>query len=176
MIKKKALVYLYTGNGAGKTTAALGVCLRALGHNLRAVVVQFMKGRKDIGEYKIQKKLKGFELYQFGRKGWVNLQNPAKEDIEAAQKGLKFIEEKILKNPPYLLVLDEINLAAAIGLVSVKQVIELLDKIPAETTVFLTGRFAPAELICRADSATEMVLIKHVLEKKGIAAKKGIQY
>jgi cob(I)alamin adenosyltransferase len=135
-----------------------------------------MKGRKDIGEYKIQAKLKNFELYQFGRRGWVDLKNPAKEDIEMARKGLRFVEEKILKNPPDLLVLDEINLAAAIGLISTKEVISLLDKVPAKTTVFMTGRYASEELINRADTATEMVMIKHVLEKQGIAARRGIQY
>jgi len=177
MAKKKALVYLYTGTGAGKTTAALGVCMRTVGHGLRATVVQFMKGRKDIGEYKIQEKLKpNFELYQFGRPEFIDLRNPSKKDIDLAQKGLKFVEEKVLKNPPHLLVLDEINLAVAAGLLNLKQVLSLLDKIPAQTTVFLTGRFAPPELIARADTATEMVMIKHVLEKKGIPAKKGIQY
>lgn len=175
--KAKALVYLYTGTGAGKTTAALGACMRAVGHNLRVVVVQFMKGRKDIGEYKIQEKLKPYyEIYQFGRPEFVDLKNPSRKDINLAQKGLEFIEKEILKNPPYLLVLDEINMAAAIGLVNVKQVLKLLDKIPSKTTVFLTGRFAPAEFIARADTATEMVMIKHVLEKGGIPAKKGIQY
>ena len=176
-MKKKALVYLYTGTGAGKTTAALGACLRTAGWGLRAVVVQFMKGRKEIGEYKIQEKLKPFfELHQFGRPEFIDLRNPAKKDINWAQKGLQFVEKEVLKNPPHLLVLDEINLAAAVGLVNIKQVLALLDKIPAKTTVFMTGRFAPSEFIARADTATEMVMIKHVLEKKGIPAKKGIQY
>lgn len=170
-------VYLYTGNGAGKTTASFGACLRTIGWNNRAVIVQFMKCRKEIGEVKIAKKLgRNFEIYQFGLKGWVDLKNPSIKDIEAAQKGLEFVENVVLKNPPHVLVLDEVNLAAAIGLLKINSVLQAIDKFPSSTTIFMTGRFAPKEFITRADTATEMVLLKHVLENRGIKAQKGIQY
>jgi len=175
MKKQKPLVYLWTGEGAGKTTSALGVALRSLGWNHKVVIIQFMKGWKNIGEYKIKKKLgKNYEIYQFGRKSFVNLRKPAKEDIKIAQKGIEFAE-KILKKKPDLLILDEINLAAAIGLVPIKKVLKLIEKASPKTTIYMTGRYAPKEFIKRADFATEIRQIKHPAEKR-IPAKKGIEY
>ena len=172
---KKPLVYLWTGEGAGKTTSALGVALRSVGWNHKVVVVQFMKGWKNIGEYKIKKKLgKNYEIYQFGRKNFVNLKKPTKEDIKIAEKGLEFAE-KILAKKPDLLILDEINLAAAIGLVKRKKVLALIGKANPKTTIYLTGRYAPKEFIERADFATEIKQIKHPSQKR-MPAKKGIEY
>lgn len=172
---RKDNIYLWTGNGWGKTTSALGVALRAIGHGKRVVIIQFMKGRKDIGEYKVRKRLKpNYEIYQFGRRGWVDLKNPSKKDKELAHQGLEFAK-KIVKTKPFLLILDEINLAVAVGLLSLKEVLEFLDSIPKTITVYLTGRYAPKELMNRADYVTEITAIKHPkihLRK----AKKGIDY
>ncbi len=175
MKTKKPLVYLWTGTGAGKTTSALGVALRSLGWNHKVIVIQFMKGWKNIGEYKIKKKLgKNYEFHQFGRKSFVNLKKPSKEDKEIANEGLEFAE-KALEKKPDLLILDEINLAAAIGLLPRKKVLKLLDKASPKTTIYLTGRFAPKEFIKRADFATEILQIKHPSQKR-MPAKKGIEY
>jgi len=166
-------IYLWTGTGAGKTTSALGVALRCLGHNKKVVIIQFMKGRKDIGEYKIRKKLgKNYKIYQFGKKGWVNLKKPDESDKKQAEKGLMFAE-RMLKEKPDLLVLDEINLAAAIGLLKVKDILRLLNKAPEKTNVYLIGRYAPKELIKRADFVNEVIEVKH---PKYWKAKKGIEY
>lgn len=175
MLKKrlKAPVYLWTGNGWGKTTSALGAALRCLGHSYKVVIIQFMKGRKDrIGEYKIKKSLPGFEIYQFGRKGWVNLKKPSDEDRKLARKGLEFAKKKA-KEKPFLLVLDEINLAVAIGLLNEKEVINFLDKIPEKVHVYMTGRYATKGLIKRADYANEIVLRKG---PKKLIGEKGIDY
>ena len=170
----KAPVYLWTGQGWGKTTSSLGVALRAIGHGYNAVIIQFMKGRKNaIGEYKVRKKLgKLFEIYQFGRKGWVNLKNPAKEDKALAKKALEFAKKKA-KQKPFLLVLDEVNLACDIGLINPKEVIKFLDTVPSKVHVYLTGRNAPKELIKRADYVNEIVMKKG---PKKLTGEKGIDY
>ncbi len=184
MKQKHGLVYLWTGHGAGKTTSALGVALRAVGHGKKVVVIQFLKGQKDIGEYKIQKRLKPeYEIYQFGKSEFINPKNPDSEDYELVKKGLEFAEKK-LKEKPFLIILDEINLITGPkiiqgirheGLLNVKELITFLDKVPSETTVYLTGRYAPKKLIDRADFATEIKEIKHPIED-GVTARKGIEY
>lgn len=172
---KRARIHLYTGEGEGKTTNALGLAIRTVGHGRKAVIIQFMKGRKWVGEYKIMDRLKpDYEIYQFGREDWVNLSNPGSEDKELAKKGLEFAKEIIKKNPD-LLVLDEINLAAAIGLLEVEEVLNFLDGVPEETTVVMTGRRAPKEFIERADLVTVMQMVKHPYQK-GIPAKEGTEF
>lgn len=144
-------IFLYTGTGAGKTTNALGLALRCVGHGLKVIMIQFLKGRKDIGEYKIKDRLSPeYEIYQFGREEFIDLFHPTEEDRKLALEGIRFAE-KILDKKPHLLILDELNLATAAGLVSTEEVINLLNKVPEETDVVLTGRFAPPELINRAD-------------------------
>ncbi|MEM5778372.1 MAG: cob(I)yrinic acid a,c-diamide adenosyltransferase [Candidatus Aenigmatarchaeota archaeon] len=166
-------IYLYTGEGAGKTTNALGLALRCIGHKKKVVIIQFLKWWKSIGEYKIRKRLYPYyEIYQFGRKGWVGLKNLNEKDKKLAKKGLKFAE-KVLKKRPYLLVLDEINLALHCKLLEVNEVLNFLEKIPKETTVVLTGRHAPKELIKKADFVNEIIDKKH---PKKIPTTKGIQY
>lgn len=169
---KKGNVYLWTGNGWGKTTSALGVAMRAAGHKKKSVMVQFMKGRKDIGEYRARGMLSPyFEMRQFGRKEFVNLKSPAEKDKKLAQKGLEFARKVLKEKKPFLLILDEINIAARVGLVDTDEIIELLDSAPKSTTVYLTGRYAPKKLIARADYATEVKAIKYpqkARKKKGI--------
>ncbi|MEM1570092.1 MAG: cob(I)yrinic acid a,c-diamide adenosyltransferase [Candidatus Bathyarchaeia archaeon] len=153
-------IFLYYGTGAGKTTNALGLALRCIGHGLRAVIIQFMKGRKDIGEYKVMELLKPYyEIYQFGRREWVDLRNPSEEDKILARKGLEKARE-VLKSKPHLLVLDEICLAAFVGLLDTKSILELLNEVPDETDVVLTGRYCPPELINRADIVNMVVEVK----------------
>jgi len=169
------LLYLYTGEGGGKTTAALGLALRSVGHGHKVVIIQFMKGRKDVGEYKIARRLHpNYEIHQFGREEFVDLKNPSKEDKELAEKGVGFARE-VLGRKPNLLVLDELNLAVSVGLVKVEDVLKLLDEAPKETVLAITGRYAPKELIEKADFVNEVKDVKHPY-KKGIPAQEGIQY
>ena len=167
-------IYLYTGTGAGKTTNALGLALRSIGHKHKVVIIQFLKWWKNTGEYKIRKMLAPYyEIYQFGRKGWHGLSNLGEEDKKLAEKALKFAEKIVREKKPHLLVLDEINLALHCKLLDVKEVLEFLDRIPKRTDVVLTGRYAPKELIDRAEFVNEIVDIKHPAE---MVTTKGIQY
>ncbi len=167
-------VFLYTGTGAGKTTSALGLALRCIGHGLRVVVIQFMKGRKDVGEYIVKDRLSPeYEIYQFGRPDWVDLKKPSEEDRRLAKEALIFAEKIAIEKKPFLLILDEVNLAVAANLISVEDVLSLLSKIPEETHVVLTGRYAPPELIDRADVVNLVVEVKY---PKDLISLKGINY
>ncbi|MEM4188282.1 MAG: cob(I)yrinic acid a,c-diamide adenosyltransferase [Candidatus Hadarchaeum sp.] len=173
--KRRGLVYLYTGEGGGKTTNAFGFALRAIGHGYKVIIIQFMKGWEDIGEVKACRRLAPeCEVYQFGRKEFVDPKNPSLEDKRLAEEGLAFAR-KALKKKPKLLVLDEVNLAAAFGLIKVKDVLKLLDKVPPSTVVMLTGRRAPRALIDRADFVSVIEDVKHPA-MEGIPARKGIEY
>jgi cob(I)alamin adenosyltransferase len=174
--KKRGLVYLYTGEGEGKTTNAFGMAMRAVGHGYKVVVVQFMKGRgNEIGEYRIQSRLKPeYEVHQFGRKEFIDFKNPTPRDYELARAGLEFAE-KALESKPKLLILDEINLAVHFNILPLNMVLKFLETIPPGTTVILTGRRATAELFERADLVTQMTFVKHPYEK-GVIARKGVEF
>ncbi len=164
-----SLVYVWTGDGAGKTTSALGTALRAVGQGKKVVIVQFLKGRKDIGEYKVKEKLAPlYEIHQFGRPEFV--MRLTEEDYELAKQGLKFAEKR-LKEKPFLLILDEINVAVHMGLIKAKDLLALLDK-AEDTTVYLTGRNAPKEIVKRADFVVELKEIK----RKDVDARQGIEF
>ena len=167
-------IYSYVGTGAGKTANALGLALRSVGHKHRVIIIQFMKWWKNVGEFKIQKMLAPYyEIYQFGRKGWIGLGNLNDADKKLAEKALKFAEKIANEKKPSLLVLDEINLALYCQLLDVREVIDFLNRIPKNTDVVLTGRFAPQELIERADFVNE---IKDVKYPKNMVTTIGIQY
>jgi cob(I)alamin adenosyltransferase len=181
-------VYLYTGTGGGKTANALGLALRAVGHNQKVVIIQFLKWRKDIGEYLIKDKLGGlYEIFQFGRDVWIGKENATAEfggekfkvecvtdrDKELAEAGLAFAAKIVQEKTPDLLVLDEINLAAHWNLLNVKKIIEFLCLAPVKTTIVMTGRYAPQALIDRADFVNTVESVK--MPKK-FEATKGIQY
>jgi len=167
-------IYLYTGTGGGKTTNALGLALRSVGHKRKVVIIQFLKWWKKTGEYKIRKLLAPhYEIYQFGRKGWHGLSNLGEKDKMLAEKALDFAEKIVRKKKPHLLVLDEINLALHCNLLDVEKVLALLNRLPKKTDVVLTGRFAPKELIERSEFVNEVVDVKHPEET---VTTKGIQY
>jgi len=173
---KKGYVQVYTGDGKGKTTAALGLALRAAGHGFKTFIIQFMKGRIDYGE------LKGAELIspyltivQMGRETFVNKENPDPKDIELAQKGLKLAKEIMEKNEVDILVLDEVNVAVDYGLISLSQILELLDEKPDDLELVLTGRYAHPEIVKKAHLVTEMVEIKHYYSLMGVDARIGIE-
>ena len=173
---KKPIVYLYTGTGAGKTVSSLGLALRSLGHDHKVIMIQFMKGRKDTGEYLAQKKLApNYEVHQFGRPEFINLKNPDPADIELAHKGLEFARKIAKEKKPNLLILDEINLAVAIGLLKLEDVLQFLDEAPHETKIVITGRFAHEKLVGRADFATEIRQIKRP-DLSVVGPYEGIEY
>jgi|Deesub1362A_J573_1020465.scaffolds.fasta_scaffold00033_52 cob(I)alamin adenosyltransferase len=152
-------VFVFTGDGVGKTTAAVGRAIRHVGEGRQAVIVQFMKGRPT-GEYIIQNNLKPyFTVYQFGREEWVNLQSPDRRDKELAENGLKMVSE-VIKDNPDVLVLDEINLACHTGLVEKGDVMDLLERAPPDMEIILTGRCAPVEFVKTADIVSEILPIK----------------
>lgn len=173
---KRCYVHLYTGSGEGKTLTAIGAAIRAIGHGFKVVIVQFMKGRKDVGEYMFMKSLKPrCEVYQFGRREFVDLHNPQPVDYELARAGLEFARRIIKRKKPDVLILDEINLAVATGLLKAEEVLQLLEEAKNCMLVILTGRGAPKELIEAADLVTEMREVKHPL-RLGIEARRGIDY
>jgi len=167
-------VYVLTGTGAGKTTSALGLALRAVGQRKRVIVIQFLKWWKDTGEYKVRRRLAPYyEIHQFGRKGWKKKEELGEEDRELVRRGLEFAREVARKKRPDLLILDELNLALAWGMAEVKEVLRLLDEMPEKTDVVITGRYAPQELVERADVVNEVVEIKR---PRRLITKRGIQY
>jgi len=171
----KGCIQVYTGNGKGKTTAALGLALRAAGHGFRSYIGQFLKGQK-YGELKSVKKLSPFiTIRQFGRKGFIHVtENPEDEDIRRARDGLKKCLAAMVSKKYSLIILDEINVALYFKLLSEKDVHAFLDRKPDNIEIVLTGRYAPASLIRRADLVTDMRERKHYYQK-GVPARIGIE-
>ncbi len=168
-------VQVYTGDGKGKTTAALGLACRAVGHNLRVVMIQFMKGSIEYGELNTAKRLApNLTIIQQGRENFVNRDNPDPIDIEMAQEGIA-LAKRLMEEPPDILVLDEINVAIDYGLVGLEQVVELMERRPEKMELVLTGRYAHPEVMKRADLVTEMVEIKHYYNMEGLDGRVGIE-
>lgn len=175
MTLQHGLVQVYTGDGKGKTTAALGLALRAAGHGFRVYIIQFMKGWPEYGELRSVELLPTVRLRQYGRKGFVHPQRPLRRDFELAREALEDARSSMLSGEVDILILDEINNALEIGLIELQDVLALLEQRPGQVEVILTGRRAPPELLERADLATEMRNLKHPFEK-GIESRKGIEY
>lgn len=168
------MVHIYTGNGKGKTTAALGLALRAAGSGKKVFFGQFVKGMAYSEVSIINEKLPEIDHQLFGRKCFIN-RDPEEADFEAAGKGLEQVQS-VLKERKYdLVVLDEINIALYYKLISIKDVTDLIENLPEETELVLTGRYAPEELIEKADLVTEMKEIKHYF-KQDTKARKGIEF
>lgn len=172
------LLVVYTGNGKGKTTAALGMCVRAIGYDWKICIIQFVKGSWKYGELKGIKRLEpNVELHVIGE-GFVGIQDDKKEFSEhrrAAVDGLKLASEKVLSGEYQLVILDELNVALDLKLVDKEQVEDLLSKRPESQDMVITGRGAPDWLIEMADLVTEMSEVKHPYQK-GIPARKGIDW
>lgn len=172
---QRGLIQVYTGNGKGKTTAALGLALRASGHGLRVLIIQFMKGWPNYGELRAVKQLPGVELRQFGRAEFVDRNNPDPADVRMAHDALRAAAEAMERGECDILILDEINVALDFGLITLDEVLRLLDAKPPTMELVLTGRNAHPELIRRADLVTEMLDIKHPYAE-GVQARRGIEY
>ena len=172
---EQGLIQVYTGDGKGKTTAALGLALRAAGQGLAAYIVQFMKGWPHYGELQALKHQPNVTLVQFGRPDFVERDNPDPVDVRMAQDALQHALD-IVSNGRYdLVVLDEINVALDYGLLSLDQVLALFDAKPPHVELVLTGRAAHPQIIERADLVTEMRSIKHPYDN-GVIGRRGIEY
>ena len=168
----KGYIQVYTGNGKGKTTAALGLTLRAICAGKKVFFGQFMKGQ-PYSELRAQEFLPGLQMEQFGGLRFVN-GNPSDQDIIDAKAGLRRMEEILISSDYDLVIFDEINTSIHFKLVSIEEVIKVLIRKPEKTEIILTGRHAPDEIIQIADLVTEMKEIKHYYNI-GVAARKGIE-
>lgn len=175
MVETRGLTIVYTGDGKGKTTAALGLGLRAVGHSMKVFMLQFMKGQGQTGELQSVQELAGFEIEQAGRTNFVSIDAPDPMDVEAAQKGLERASEVIMSGDYDVVILDEVNMAVYFGLVKEERVLDLIDSKPAHVHLVLTGRSASERIIERADLVSEVREIKHPF-RQGVAAQKGIEY
>lgn len=171
---ERGCVQVYTGNGKGKTTAALGLALRAVGRGLRVCFFQFIKGGGPYGEHLIAEKLAPLlTIVNTGRPGWVNVKDIS-EDRRVAQQAFEQAKEILLSGDYDLIVLDEINGAVGFGLIDVEQVLELIHIRPEKVELVLTGRNVSDKVIEAADLVTEMCEIKHYY-KAGVPARTGIE-
>jgi cob(I)alamin adenosyltransferase len=168
----RGMVHVYTGNGKGKTTAALGLALRAVGAGKKVFIAQFVKGMK-YSELNSLAKIDNIDVKQYGLDCFI-VKKPKKEDIEAARKGLEESAE-ILKNSEYdIVILDEANIAVYFGLFSIEELIEIIENRKESIEVIITGRYADPMLIDFADLVTEMREVKHYY-LQGIEARTGIE-
>lgn len=175
MAERKGLVHVYTGDGKGKTTAALGLALRAAGHGMRTYIAQFLKGQ-DYGELHALERLSPWVVIeQFGRPGFVHVKGVTPEDRAMAVRGLTCAREAMGSGAYDLVILDEINVALYFGLIELEEVLALLEDRPEHVELVLTGRGAPEELLERADYVTEMREVRHPYQR-GILARKGIEF
>lgn len=172
------LLIVYTGDGKGKTTAALGMAIRAIGRGWRVLMIQFGKGSWHYAELDTVKRLEpDFEIIPMG-KGFYKILDDhyaEEEHRKAAERALEFSHEQMVSGKYDLLILDEISGIVSAGLLTTEAVIQVIDDKPDDLTLVLTGRNAPNELIERADLVTEMREIKHPYQK-GMMAQKGIDY
>ena len=190
----RGLIQIYTGNGKGKTTASLGQAVRSLGHNLKVLFVQFVKGNSFTGEFLFAQKVEGLTFWQFGRdcmyssgvreniiscsecsECFIGKEGPNERDFKIVKKGWERVKEEIRKGAYDLLVLDEISLAVKFNLISKEDLIDFLKNKPEELEIILTGRDMPEDIYHLADLVTEMKEIKHPYQK-GISARWGIDY
>ncbi len=172
---EKGLVQVYTGNGKGKSSAAFGLALRAIGRGLKVYIIQFIKGGFDYGELYIVDKLPNFTLKAFGRGKFITEKPAGKEDVELAEEALALAEEVVKSGEYDIVILDEINVALNLKLIKIEKVLELIKNKPKHVELILTGRYAPNEIIEAADLVTEMKEVKHPFNK-GYQARKGIEY
>ncbi|MCM8791765.1 MAG: cob(I)yrinic acid a,c-diamide adenosyltransferase [Candidatus Omnitrophica bacterium] len=167
------MIQVYTGKGKGKTTASLGLALRAIGAGKKVYIAQFCK-KGQYSELKILRKIRRIKIEQFGRGCFIK-KRPSKKDIESAQKGLERVKDIINKRKYNVIILDEVNIALYLKLLKLESIVELLRFISEDTEVILTGRYAPRKIIEIADLVSEIKEIKHYY-KKGVRARKGFEF
>jgi cob(I)alamin adenosyltransferase len=171
---RRGYIQVYTGNSKGKTTAALGLALRAAGAGLRVFIAQFIKKRR-CSEHKALERFKDLiTINQYGT-GFLKGEKPTKSEIDAARKGLEEVKSIIASTTYDMVILDEINVAVYHKLLNVEDIVDLLNSRPLNMEIVLTGRYADEKIIKMADLVTEMKEIKHYY-KKGVKARRGIEH
>ena len=172
---EQGLVQVYTGDGKGKTTAAIGLAMRAIGKGFKVLMVQFLKGRA-YGEVTTAAMLPdSFTLVQSGMDTFVKKGEPTSEDLRLARVGLELARKAIMSGDWDIVILDEINVAIELGVLKVDEVLPLIDERPPTVELVLTGRYAPAEFCERADLITEMKKVKHCYDE-GVGMREGIEF
>ncbi len=187
------MIYVFTGNGKGKTTAAIGMAIRFIGAGKKVLMIQFMKAKNASSETAVLREIKGVEIKSFGRVGFYLpkseiRKNPKlaesgvkpfeKKDFDLAEEGLRFAEKKLAARKSgkiSLVILDEINVAANYKLLPIKSIIAFIKKWGKEKDIVLTGRYCPKRILAMADLVTEMKEVKHYYNK-GIKARKGAEF
>jgi len=169
------MIQVYTGNGKGKTTASLGLALRASGQKKKVMMIQFMKGKVNYGELKSAKLLPGFTIRQFGRPTFVDKKNPAPADIKGAQEALDFAAKTIGSKKYDIIILDELNVALDFKLIPLDEVLLMLAWVPRDLELVITGRNAHPKVVKLADLVSEVREVKHYY-KQGVQARRGIEF
>lgn len=172
---EKGLVQVYTGNGKGKTSAAFGLALRAIGRGLKVCMIQFIKGGFDYGELYVVSKLPNFSLKAFGRGKFITEIPPGEQDIKLARNAFQLAKKTVKNGKCDVVILDEINVALELKLIDLEEVLAMIKDRPKHVELILTGRYAPKEIVEAADLVTEMKQIKHPFEV-GHPARKGIEF
>lgn len=172
---EKGLLIVFNGNGKGKTTAALGMALRAAGHDMRVLILQFIKGAWKYGELDALKRLQQVEILPLGT-GFTWQKENLEEDRRLAEAGLQKATRAIRRGAYDMIILDELNYVLSYGLLPVNLVLDVIKTRPARLHLVVTGRNAPEELLTAADLVTEMRNLKHPYHDQGISAQKGIEY
>ncbi len=169
------LIQVFTGDGKGKTTAALGQAMRAAGHGFKVYIVQFMKGWPSYGELKTVGQHPNITIKQFGRPDFVDHDSPEPVDVRMAQEALEHSRDIVMSAEYDLVILDEVNVALEWKLIGIDDLLALMEEKPAQVELILTGRYAHPEVIDRADQVTEMREIKHPYSR-GLLGRRGIDY
>jgi cob(I)alamin adenosyltransferase len=174
-ILRQGLIQVFTGEGKGKTTAALGIALRASGRGLKVNIIYILNKNYDTGEQEVLHKLPGVEWAAFGPGLVRNPQKPTIEQKEKASGVIDFAYQKMTSGKYDVIIIDEINVAIHWGWIDINQVLTLIDAKPPNVELILTGRYAHPNIVGKADLVTEMTKVKHPFDK-GILARKGIDY
>jgi cob(I)alamin adenosyltransferase len=174
--ERRGLILVHTGNGKGKTTAALGLAFRALGYDMKVLMVQFLKGGWKPGEYRAAAKFSNFQIAPMGQGFlWIDAEDRADKNQLLVTKAWEYGRQQVFEGDWDMVIFDEINYVIGYGMIPVPEVVEMLRRKPPLRHVVLTGRNAKDEIIELADTVTEMRPIKHAYER-GTAAQKGIEF
>ncbi|MFO8100763.1 MAG: cob(I)yrinic acid a,c-diamide adenosyltransferase [Dehalococcoidia bacterium] len=169
----KGLVHIYTGDGKGKTTSALGLALRASGQGFKVIIIQFLKGAPNCGEHRFASKYQPFEIVQLTRGNCFTL--PEEQLQQDVERTMELVEDAITGGKYRMVILDEVFAAINRGMLDTAQIVDLIKRKPEEMELVLTGRSAPAEIIELADYVTEMQMVKHPYSQ-GIKGRRGIEF
>ncbi|RZW27393.1 MAG: cob(I)yrinic acid a,c-diamide adenosyltransferase [Desulfobulbaceae bacterium] len=173
-MEKKGRIIIHTGNGKGKTTAALGTVFRALGHGQKVCMIQFIKGQGKYGERLFAETIDNLDWYICG-KGFVFNKEQIDEDKEVAEEGFALAADRIASDCYDLVVLDELTYLPNLDFLPIEKIVETLKAKPKRLSIIITGRDAPTEFIELADTVSEIVVVKHAFQQ-GIKAQKGVEF